>query len=88
MEFCDKCGALMLPTRKDGTPVLICRECGNERAIERPPEYTVNYRIRHSPREKIVVVEDETEFGEELSEDEKRERAKAILEFYEEEESE
>jgi DNA-directed RNA polymerase subunit M/transcription elongation factor TFIIS len=83
VEFCDKCGALMLPKKKDGKPILKCRECGHEKSVKSPPEYKVEYRIKHSPREKIVVVEEDDQRQDEMSEDERRERRKAILEHFE-----
>jgi len=86
LEFCEKCGALMLPKREQGKkPKLVCRECGYEKRASTDPEYKVEYRIKHSPREKIVVVEDDSKKYDELTEDEKRERQKAILEYYESE---
>lgn len=88
LEFCDKCGALMLPVKKERKTVLKCRECGHEKKAERSPKYKVEYRIRHSPKEKIVVVEPRHDDEEDLSEDEKREKAKEILEFFDEEETE
>jgi DNA-directed RNA polymerase subunit M/transcription elongation factor TFIIS len=88
VEFCEKCGALMLPKKEEGQkqPVLKCRECGHERPIKADPAYKVEYRIKHTPREKIVVVEDEYRYSEEMTEDERRERRKEILEYYESEE--
>ena len=83
MEFCEKCGALMLPKKKDDKPILKCRECGHEKSVKAPPQYKVEYRIKHSPREKIVVVEESDTRREEMSEDEKRERRKEILEHFE-----
>ena len=88
MEFCDKCGALMLPKKGEKKTVLKCRECGRERTVKEAPDYTVDYRVHHSPSEKIVVVEDENPDEEELTEDERREKRKEILEFYEDEETE
>ena len=90
MEFCEKCGALMLPKKGEKKKtVLKCRECGWEKAIKRAPEYHVNYRVSHTPREKIIVVDKDkdkpNDDDEELTEDERRERRKEILEFYEEE---
>lgn len=85
MEFCEKCGALMLPRKKDDKPILKCRECGHEKSVKAPPAYKVEYRIKHSPREKIVVVEEGDRPKEEMSEDERRERRKEILEYYESE---
>jgi DNA-directed RNA polymerase subunit M len=84
MEFCEKCGAMMLPKKKENKTVLVCRECGHEKPAG-PNSLKVEYRIKHSPREKIVVVEEETKRREDISEDEKRERRKAILEFYQSE---
>jgi DNA-directed RNA polymerase subunit M/transcription elongation factor TFIIS len=85
VEFCEKCGALMLPKKKDGKPILKCRECGYEKSVKTPPKYKVEYRIKHSPREKIVVVEESETRREEMTEDERRERRKEILEHFESE---
>lgn len=85
MEFCEKCGALMLPKKEEGRklPILKCRECGHEKPIKSDPAYKVEYRIKHSPREKIVVVEDDSRYTDELTEDERRERWREVLEYYE-----
>ena len=90
MEFCEKCGALMFPKRDETSKVkktllLHCRECGHEKRVKSAPAYKVEYRIKHSPREKIVVVEDDTPQKEKLTADEQRERRKEILEHYESE---
>ncbi|MGY5878616.1 MAG: hypothetical protein RTV31_00140 [Candidatus Thorarchaeota archaeon] len=90
VEFCEKCGALMLPKRDETTKskkelVLQCRECGHEKTVKSAPAYKVEYRIKHSPREKIVVVEEESRKSEQLTADEQRERRKEILEHYESE---
>ncbi len=87
MEFCEKCGAMMLPKKVEGrkNPVLKCRECGHEKSLRTEPDYKVEYRIKHTPREKIVVVEDAEAKSDEMSEDERRERRKMILEFFEDE---
>ncbi len=85
MEFCEKCGAMMLPVKRDAKKVVLrCRECGHEKVMK-ADGYKVEFRVKHSPKEKIVVVEDEAKGSEEVSEDERRERRKAILEFYESE---
>ena len=90
MEFCEKCGALMLPKREEEkkskkSVTLQCRECGHEKTIKSAPAYKVEYRIKHSPREKIVVVEEESSSRREMTADERRERRKEILEHYESE---
>ncbi len=88
MEFCEKCGALLFPKKEEGkkTITLFCRECGHEKTVRSAPEYKVEHRIKHSPREKIVIVEEDTRQTQELTEDERRERRKEILEHYESEE--
>ena len=74
----------MLPKKKDGKTVLECRECGHEKPAG-SETLKVEYRIKHSPREKIVIVEEESQRKEDISEDEKRERRKAILEYFDSE---
>ncbi len=75
----------MLPKKQQGKkPVLVCRECGHERKLG-STKYKVEQKVQHSPREKIVIIEDVDVRREELSEDEKRERRKAILEHFESE---
>jgi len=87
MEFCEKCGALMLPKKEEGKKsiTLKCRECGHEKIVRSAPEYKVEHRIKHTPREKIIVVEEENRRSDEMTEDERRERRKEILEYYESE---
>ncbi|TFG11790.1 DNA-directed RNA polymerase [Candidatus Thorarchaeota archaeon] len=82
MQFCDKCGALMIPVKKDKKTVLKCRECGAETSLQKKG-YKVEFRVKHSPREKIVVVEEGSTQTPEMTEDERRERRKAILEHFE-----
>lgn len=86
MEFCEKCGALMLPTKKqDGKkPVLKCRECGHEKRLG-SSEYKVEQKVQHTPKEKIVVIEESETRKDDLTEDERRERRKAILEHFDSE---
>ncbi len=63
----------MLPVKKEKKSILKCRDCGHEKPMKKKG-YTVEYRIKHSPREKIVVVEEDAQTQNELTEDEKRER--------------
>ncbi|NWF94883.1 MAG: transcription factor S [Candidatus Thorarchaeota archaeon] len=58
MEFCDKCGAMMVPTTgEDGTRVLKCRSCGSTKSVQ--GAFTVSHRLEKTPHDKIVVVEDD-----------------------------
>ena len=59
MEFCDKCGAMMVPTTEDdGNKVLKCRSCGHTKALK--GRLTVSQNIEKTPRDKIIVVEDDS----------------------------
>ncbi len=73
----------MLPSKKEGKKtVLKCRECGHEKAMK-VDGYKVEFRVKHSPKEKIVIVEDADKRTVEMTEDERREKRKEILEFFE-----
>ncbi len=59
MEFCDKCGSMMVPvTDEDGVRRLKCRSCGATKEIV--GSFVVRHEIERSPRDKIVVVEDDS----------------------------
>jgi len=59
MEFCEKCSAMMVPTTEDdGTRVLKCRSCGHTKDIK--GRLTVSQNIEKTPRDKIIVVEDDS----------------------------
>jgi len=71
----------MLPIKEEKKNVLRCRECSWSKPMK-DEKYTVEFRVKHSPKEKIVVVEEDQSSQEEMTSDERRERRKAILEFY------
>jgi DNA-directed RNA polymerase subunit M len=59
MEFCDKCGAMMIPSSdEDGSRFLKCRSCGHKKKLK--GKLTVSHRIEKTPRDKIVVVDDDS----------------------------
>ena len=59
MEFCEKCDAMMVPfTKEDGTRVLKCRSCEHTKEIE--GKLKVSQNIEKGPRDKIIVVEDDS----------------------------
>ena len=59
MEFCDKCGAMIVPaTEEDGSRVLKCRSCGHIKKMK--GSLKVSQKIEKTPRDKIVVVEDDS----------------------------
>ena len=87
MKFCPHCGGLLLPKQENGKFYLKCRECDyieevTAEEIEADPDYKLHFKVKHSPREKIIVIEEsENTRKEEQDEDEMEERRKAILDM-------
>ncbi|MCD6358198.1 MAG: transcription factor S [Thermoproteales archaeon] len=59
MEYCPKCGGLMLPRRRGGATILKCVRCGYEKEVENPEAYRIRREVRHGPRDAIIVVDRE-----------------------------
>jgi len=59
MEYCPKCGNLLLPEKREGQTKLRCPRCGFERGAANPSSYRVIKRAQHSPREAILVIDRE-----------------------------
>jgi len=58
MKFCPKCGTLMRPVRRQGKRVLVCPSCGYEEdAGGTGGSYSISSKIKHSPRDKIIVLD-------------------------------
>lgn len=59
MQFCDECGAMMMPFKDDdGSAKLKCRSCGH--VMDGGNALKVSQKIERTPRDKIVVVDDES----------------------------
>ena len=83
MKFCPKCGAPMVPVKKDNTVVLKCTKCGYE--MPAPPEILKKYRLESKTKEKIVTTKviskrEESEVDKELLEQAKEEYYEFVLE--------
>lgn len=58
MKFCPNCGTLMRPSKRGGKRVLVCPSCGYVEDSGSPSSgYSISSRIKHSPKDKIVVVD-------------------------------
>jgi len=55
VEFCDECGGMMLPSKKDGIKVLKCK-CGAIKPIAegQRDSYKLKTKIEHSIREEVT----------------------------------
>ncbi len=57
MEFCQKCGSIMLPKKIEGAPVLVCSGCGYATKAIEPEKYKLAKLGRE--REAVAVIEKE-----------------------------
>ncbi|HUT80827.1 MAG TPA: transcription factor S [Candidatus Bathyarchaeia archaeon] len=62
MEFCDECGSMLVPKKIDGKVKLICPKCGEGKKEIEIGEMLTN-TIKHSEKEKMVVIENPDEFS-------------------------
>lgn len=65
MEFCPKCGSLMMPKRSGDSVFLICSRCGFSREVSskgsvEESSYIFRRRIKHTVKEKMVVIDETT----------------------------
>lgn len=64
MEFCPKCGSLLVPKREIKTKdiVLRCPSCGYEKKAEKniTERYQIKEKIKHKPSELPVIITEET----------------------------
>ncbi len=56
VEFCPKCGSIMIPKNVGGKRVLVCTRCGFIKEVS-SGGYVFSTRITHSEKEKIIVLE-------------------------------
>jgi len=55
VEFCEKCKNLMFPRGK----VLVCSNCGEEKAIENESEYRVVRKEEEKKKDRTLLVDEE-----------------------------
>ena len=59
MKFCPKCGSIMVPKKENGKTVYKCPKCGYEESGEASGSVKIKTVIKHSIKEKTLVLEDE-----------------------------
>ncbi|MBS7287835.1 MAG: DNA-directed RNA polymerase [Candidatus Freyarchaeota archaeon] len=83
--FCPKDGALMVPKKKDGKTVLVCKKCGYETPVSDEKKYKLVVKIPHTTKDKTAVVEKELTMSFKQDEEEREELRRQMLEFLAEE---
>jgi len=59
MEFCPKCGGLMIPRRSGDKVILVCISCGFSRETSsKESSYVFRRRIEHTEKEKMIVIDE------------------------------
>ncbi len=61
--FCDKCGALMIPTTdRKGKRLLKCAACAYSKSTDHGDDYTIQQKIIHSERDETLIIESPEQF--------------------------
>ncbi|WP_148692071.1 RPA12/RPB9/RPC11 RNA polymerase family protein [Acidianus manzaensis] len=53
MQFCPKCGGLMIPVKKDGKEILKCKKCGYEKEMDNKDKKA--YEIKEASKNNKVL---------------------------------
>jgi DNA-directed RNA polymerase subunit M/transcription elongation factor TFIIS len=87
LEFCPKCGKLLLPQKEGKKAVLKCRNCGATYQSKDIDGYKLKVAIPPMSKERVAVIEGGTKRKtSELTEDERVEAYRQALDYYQEEE--
>jgi DNA-directed RNA polymerase subunit M len=60
MDFCSKCGSVMVAKRERNKTVLVCRKCGTKVDDYKPLEIAEN--VEKNPLDDVVIIEKNQEF--------------------------
>ena len=59
VDFCKKCGSLMVLKEQKKKSFLVCRKCGNKLKHYKPLEITE--KVKKNPKEEVIVIEKDEE---------------------------
>jgi DNA-directed RNA polymerase subunit M len=57
VEFCPRCGSVMVPRVVNGKKVLVCPRCGYVKETNSGSNAIISRRIKHDEREKTFVID-------------------------------
>ncbi|MEJ5293487.1 MAG: hypothetical protein WHS82_07835 [Candidatus Methanosuratincola sp.] len=57
MEFCPKCGKLLMPEKKDEKIFLVCKSCGYQKSTAETKGYKIVQPVDESKRRTTLIVE-------------------------------
>ncbi|RLE49955.1 MAG: DNA-directed RNA polymerase subunit M [Candidatus Methanomethylicota archaeon] len=58
MEFCPKCGKMLVPEKKNEKVYLVCRSCGFKKIAKDMKGYRVTQEVEEEKRRKTIIVEE------------------------------
>jgi DNA-directed RNA polymerase subunit M len=79
LEFCPKCGKLLIPSKKPDKIHLICRSCGFDKPASEAKGYKIVQPVDEKKRRKTLVVEEPLVKGKKKNEEERE----LMADFYE-----
>ncbi|RLE86708.1 MAG: DNA-directed RNA polymerase subunit M [Thermoprotei archaeon] len=79
MEFCPKCGGLLVPVKEKETVYLVCRKCGHKRKAKKKTSYKVVTTVTSDKKTRTGVIEEEVK----ISEERLAEERELLREYYE-----
>jgi len=57
VEFCPKCGTILIPKRESGKIYLTCGNCGYSKLLESEKGYKSKHKVEEEKKIKILVME-------------------------------
>ncbi len=83
MEFCPKCGTVLVPTKVGRSKRLVCSRCGYKGKVKKPASYKISEKGKET-REVAIIVEKKKKKSKKPAEREyELERPEYYEEFYE-----
>jgi len=79
VEFCPKCGSVLVPVRKKEKLYLICKKCGFKKAVDKNIGYRKRETISEDKKNKLVIVTSSTSAPKEKLQEERE----LLQEYYE-----
>jgi len=90
VEFCPKCGTVLIPKKKKETIYLVCKNCGYSKKLESKKGYKSKHKVEEEKKTKILVMEATPQDKEKIVEEKEllQEYYEILLETMEQEQAE
>lgn len=59
MEFCSKCGTILMPQEKGKNVWLVCPDCGSYKKLKKEEDYKIGEEKKRGEKSKVAIVEEE-----------------------------